>query len=91
MQNLIVLFRQDMRNLRQLHEHTLPVTCHSKNCFLHRTLLNNSEYSFAVLDLTSATDSGRTDVGLMKFMLKSKNIIINGKNTERNCINFVIS
>jgi len=90
--NLIVLFRQDLRNLRQLHEAYVACDMSFKEfiSFIEHCW-NNSEYSFAVLDLTSATDSGRYRCGLTKFMLKSKNIIINGKDTKRNCINFVIS
>ena len=62
--NLLVLFRQDMRNLRQLYD--AYVTCDMpfkeflsfiEHCW------NNSDYSFAVLDLTSAADSGRYRCG----------------------------
>jgi len=61
--NLIVLFRQDMRNLRQLHEAYVAWTLSFKEfvSFIEHCW-NNSEYSFAVLDLTSATRADVTDV-----------------------------
>ena len=62
--NLIILFRQDMRNLRQLYDAYVTCDMDFKD-FLHfmEHCWNKSDYSFAVLDLTSASDSGRYRCG----------------------------
>ena len=69
--NLIVLFRQDMRNLRQLHEAYVACDMSFKEfvSFIEHCW-NNSDYSFAVLDLTSATDSGRYRCGFDEIYVK---------------------
>ena len=69
--NLIVLFRQDMRNLRQLHEAYVACDMSFKEfvSFIEHCW-NDSDYSFAVLDLTSATDSGHYRCGFDEIYVK---------------------
>ena len=66
------VIRQDMRNLRQLHEAYVACDMAFKEfvSFIEHCW-NNSEYSFAVLDLTSATDSGRYRCGFDEIYVKT--------------------
>ena len=62
--NLIILFRQDMRNLRQLYDAYVSCDMPFKQfLFFIEHCWNKSDYSFAVLDLTSAAHCGRYRCG----------------------------
>jgi len=69
--NLLVLFRQDMRNLRQLYDAYVAGDMSFKEFMSFIDYCwNQSDYSFAVLDLTSTADSGRYRCGFDEIFIK---------------------